>query len=341
MSEFHPSVCPHDCPSRVRARGREAAGRAASASPGRRRNRYTAGVICAKVARYHERFHHPDRLGYPLRRKGPKGSGEFERIGWDEALDAIAEAFLRAEQRHGSRDGLALLVRRHDGPRAARRHPAARAREALLAPSARSASKLSKPAGRGPREALGGDPRRDGRARGPGRRVGQQPGLHPGQPDDPRRPGPKGARGEAGGGRPLPQRDGRAGRHAPRAQAGDGRGARLRRDARPVQGGLRRPRLPGALQRRAGRAGGAPRSRTPEWAAAVTGLKVEEILAFARLYGSARRSYLRLGYGFTRSRNGAPRCTPPPACRSSPAHGSTRAAGRSTTSATSTVSTRR
>ena len=46
-------------------------------------------------------------------------------------------------------------------------------------------------------------------------------------------------------------------------------------------------------------------SRTPEWAAAVTGLKVEEILAFARLYGRAKRSYLRLGYGFTRSRNGA------------------------------------
>ena len=46
-------------------------------------------------------------------------------------------------------------------------------------------------------------------------------------------------------------------------------------------------------------------SRTPEWAAAVTGLKVEEILAFARHYGSTKRSYLRLGYGFTRSRNGA------------------------------------
>ena len=46
-------------------------------------------------------------------------------------------------------------------------------------------------------------------------------------------------------------------------------------------------------------------SRTPEWAAAVTGLKVEEILAFGRLYGWTKRSYLRLGYGFTRSRNGA------------------------------------
>jgi anaerobic selenocysteine-containing dehydrogenase len=46
-------------------------------------------------------------------------------------------------------------------------------------------------------------------------------------------------------------------------------------------------------------------ARTPEWAARVTGLAVEEIEAFARLYGRTKRSYLRLGFGFTRSRNGA------------------------------------
>jgi anaerobic selenocysteine-containing dehydrogenase len=46
-------------------------------------------------------------------------------------------------------------------------------------------------------------------------------------------------------------------------------------------------------------------SRTPEWAAAITGLEVDEILAFARLYGATKRSYLRLGYGFSRQRNGA------------------------------------
>jgi anaerobic selenocysteine-containing dehydrogenase len=46
-------------------------------------------------------------------------------------------------------------------------------------------------------------------------------------------------------------------------------------------------------------------TRDPAWAAAVTGLSVDEIVDFAELYGRTRRSYIRWGYGFTRSRNGA------------------------------------
>src|SRR5262249_55341350 len=46
------------------------------------------------------------------------------------------------------------------------------------------------------------------------------------------------------------------------------------------------------------------RSRTPQWAAAITGLDVEEIVKFARLYGSIKRSFIRAGFGFTRTRNG-------------------------------------
>jgi anaerobic selenocysteine-containing dehydrogenase len=46
-------------------------------------------------------------------------------------------------------------------------------------------------------------------------------------------------------------------------------------------------------------------SRGPDWAAAITGLTVEEIEAFARLYCETRRAYIRVGYGFTRMRNGA------------------------------------
>jgi anaerobic selenocysteine-containing dehydrogenase len=46
--------------------------------------------------------------------------------------------------------------------------------------------------------------------------------------------------------------------------------------------------------------------KTPQWASAITGLPVAEIVAFARLYGSTKRSFLRLGFGFTRSRNGSP-----------------------------------
>ena len=59
-------------------------------------------MICAKVARYAERVHHPDRLLHPLRRTGAKGCGQFAPISWDDALDLVAEQFLRAEQAHGS-----------------------------------------------------------------------------------------------------------------------------------------------------------------------------------------------------------------------------------------------
>ena len=63
---------------------------------------YTQGVVCAKVARYSERIHHPDRLSRPLRRVGPKGSAQFVPISWDEALDCVAKAFLKVECEWGA-----------------------------------------------------------------------------------------------------------------------------------------------------------------------------------------------------------------------------------------------
>jgi anaerobic selenocysteine-containing dehydrogenase len=96
------SACPHDCPStcalEVEVFDAHTIGRVRGAED----NAYTAGVICAKVARYAERLHHPARLLHPLRRKGAKGSGEFVQIAWDDALDLVAEQFTRAEQAHGS-----------------------------------------------------------------------------------------------------------------------------------------------------------------------------------------------------------------------------------------------
>ncbi len=54
-------------------------------------HRHTDGVLCTKVSRYTERTYHPERLLHPLRRSGPKGSGRFERVSWDEALQGIAQ----------------------------------------------------------------------------------------------------------------------------------------------------------------------------------------------------------------------------------------------------------
>ena len=102
MAAFQNSVCPHDCPSTCaleveviddsKVGGPKIGGQRIGAVRGARDNSYTAGVICAKVARYAERIHHAERLTHPLLRTGPKGMGQFRRIGWDEALDAIAQA---------------------------------------------------------------------------------------------------------------------------------------------------------------------------------------------------------------------------------------------------------
>lgn len=84
--ERKPSVCPHDCPSACALDVEVIDGKTIGRIHGAHDQTYTAGVICAKVARYAERIHHPERLLYPLRRTGPKGSGQFERISWDAAL---------------------------------------------------------------------------------------------------------------------------------------------------------------------------------------------------------------------------------------------------------------
>ena len=96
------SVCPHDCPSTCALDVELLDGNRIGRVRGAKDNSYTAGVICAKVARYAERIHHPGRLTTPLRRTGEKGAGDFEPISWEEALDLTAEKFLEAEQRYGS-----------------------------------------------------------------------------------------------------------------------------------------------------------------------------------------------------------------------------------------------
>ena len=96
------SACPHDCPSTcaldVEIKDDGKIGRLRGSAD----NSYTDGVICAKVARYAERMYHPDRLLKPLIRKGDKGAGDWQEVQFDDALDVIAEKFIQAEQLYGS-----------------------------------------------------------------------------------------------------------------------------------------------------------------------------------------------------------------------------------------------
>ncbi|MCC5972963.1 MAG: molybdopterin-dependent oxidoreductase [Rubellimicrobium sp.] len=93
--------CPLDCQdscawvARVED-GRVTRVRGAEAHP------ITQGVLCAKVRDYETRTYAPDRLLYPLRRVGPKGAGQFERISWDAALGEIAERFAEVIETHGA-----------------------------------------------------------------------------------------------------------------------------------------------------------------------------------------------------------------------------------------------
>src|SRR3954470_16377097 len=82
-------ACPHDCPDTCAMLVTVEKGRAIRVA-GDPDHPVTKGFLCAKVNRYIERTYHEDRLISPMRRVGPKGSGKFEPISWDAALDEIA-----------------------------------------------------------------------------------------------------------------------------------------------------------------------------------------------------------------------------------------------------------
>jgi anaerobic selenocysteine-containing dehydrogenase len=85
-------ACPHDCPDTCALQVTVENGVAVKVE-GARDHAFTNGTLCTKVARYLERTYSKDRLLFPMKRVGPKGGGRFERISWDEALDAIAGKF--------------------------------------------------------------------------------------------------------------------------------------------------------------------------------------------------------------------------------------------------------
>ena len=299
------TVCPHDCPSTCALEVDVLDERTIGRVRGARDNGYTAGVICAKVARYAERIHHPDRLTKPLIRTGAKGSGTFAPISWDDALDLVAEKFLQAEARYGAESvwpyqyaGTMGLVMRDGINRL------------------RHAKKYS-----GFHSTICVNPAWTGFVAGTGKLAGP----------DPREIAKSDCVVIWGTNAVSTQVNVMT--HATRARKE--RGAKIVAVDVYMNGTMEqadlavllRPGTDGALACavmhclfRDGKADrdflaqhtDAPReleehlrSRDPVWASAITGCPVETIEEFARLVGNTPRTYFRLGYGFSRSRNGA------------------------------------
>jgi len=302
--DIRSSACPHDCPSTCALEVEVLDGKRIGAVHGAAANDYTAGVICAKVARYAERIHHPDRLTRPLLRTGPKGSGQFREIGWDEALDRTAGAMAEATARHGSEAvwpfyyaGTMGLVQRDGINRL--RHAMRYSRQKLtICTSVCEAGWFAGVGGyRGP------DPREMARSDlivvWGGNPVATQVNVmtHITR-----------ARKERGAKLVVvdPYRTGTAAAadmHLMLRPGTDGALACAVMNVAFRDGWADRDYMarfsdcPDALEAHLA-------TRGPEWAAGITGLPVEQIEAFARLYGTTKRSYIRLGYGFARSRNG-------------------------------------
>lgn len=94
-------ACPHDCPDTCATVIEVRDGRAVRFYA-EQDHPITQGWLCAKVRPYLERVYHPERLQYPQRRVGAKGSGQWQRITWDEAIDEIAARWQAIIAEHGA-----------------------------------------------------------------------------------------------------------------------------------------------------------------------------------------------------------------------------------------------
>jgi anaerobic selenocysteine-containing dehydrogenase len=299
------STCPHDCPSACALDVEVIDNATIGRVRGSKLQSYTAGVVCAKVARYAERIHHPDRLSYPQFRIGSKGSGRFGRISWDDALDEIAARFDRAEREFGAESvwpyyyaGTMGLVMRDGINRLAHVKKYSRFYSTICANIARVGFAIGtgKIAGVDPREMAlsdmvviwGTNPvntqvnvmthamraRKERGARIAAIDIYNNDTVKQADIKIILRPGTDGA--FACGVMHVLFREGFADRDYL----------------------ARYTDCPGELEAHLS-------TRTPEWASSISGVPVAEIEAFARAVGATKRSFFRLGYGFTRSRNGA------------------------------------
>ncbi len=299
-----PSVCPHDCPSTcaldVEVLDATTIGAVRGAD-----NPYTAGVICNKVSRYAERVHHPDRVLHPMLRTGPKGSGEFRRIGWEEALDRVVAGFTEAAGRYGteavwpySSAGTMGLVNR-DGIFRLRHAMRWSGRKGTICSTIATAGWLA-----GCGRASGSDSREMAVAD-----LNVLWGTNPVSTQVNVMAHVTRARKDRGAKLVVidPYRTGTAATADMHLALRPGTDAALAcavmhcafRDGFADRGYMDRyTDDPAALEAHLA-------SRGPAWAADITGLDVAEIEAFATLYNATPRAYIRAGYGFTRGRNGA------------------------------------
>jgi len=93
--------CPHDCPDTCATIFDIADGQVVGVR-GNPDHPMTRGGLCVKLKDYEKRHYHPDRVLHPLRRTGPKGSNQFERITWDEALDEITHRWRAIIDEYGA-----------------------------------------------------------------------------------------------------------------------------------------------------------------------------------------------------------------------------------------------
>ncbi|HIF51303.1 MAG TPA: molybdopterin oxidoreductase family protein [Thiotrichaceae bacterium] len=93
--------CPHDCPDTCAMVFDIEDGKVTGVR-GNKEHPMTRGGLCVKLKDYEKRMYHPDRLLYPMRRTGPKGSKQFERISWDDALNEITTKWKAIIEEYGS-----------------------------------------------------------------------------------------------------------------------------------------------------------------------------------------------------------------------------------------------